>query len=256
MVTNTSDPSPMLKNLPTHAQSDPHDTLPKHEIVLADPENPRAVLNLVPPRIREAAAMAISSHPQLFDLDEKTLRDKVRPSDSVLRIRVAFWNEYFRVQDAELPKMDAAKIYAGVVHQQMFYGHILGKPGNVAWILCPPHNYMIAMEEILDRGMNNLAKIIGMPVTTDGEVDVKKAKLFLEAFKTVQERVKGSVVQRQAIAQYRVPVEQGAGGEDARKELEALREKFVPEAQAEEIVKPKLEPITIYGSNYKPGEDE
>jgi len=215
----------MLKNLLPASQSDPNDTLPSHDVVLYDETNSRSVLNLVPEAIKSAALQALALKPDLFELDEDVLRKKVAPSDSVLRIRMAFWNEYFRVQDHGLKEMSAAKIYAGIVHHKMFYGKILSDPKAVAWILCIPTNYMIAMEELLDRGMRNLSRIMGMAVVDElGQVDVKRASIFLKTYEMVQERVRGSVVQKVANANFTMPLPNGEA-DDMRKQLEELRAK-------------------------------
>lgn len=197
----------------------------ENDIVLVDFDNPRAVVNLVPDKIRTTMLSCIQDYPQYFGPAETELRVLLKPDDTTARIRIAFWQEYHRAQGAG-GKMWMTRIYAGVTSRETFY-QIFARPQNVAWILTPPTKYMLALEELLDRGMANLAKIMTIKIEDEnGEVLSKNAAIFLKAFEQINERVHGAVIQKieQKNLNLSAKVEKVLESPEAiREELEALR---------------------------------
>lgn len=197
------------------------------DIIISDQENPRALTNLVSEKFRDAIHKTLETCPQYFDnQSEHDLRLLLKPDDTVCRVRIAFWQEYFRAQD-DGKKMMMSRVYSGVTSHDSFYGPILARPQNIAWIITPPVKYMLAMEEALNRGLHNLTVIMGMNLLDEnGEIKPKAASIFLKAFEMMQERVKGSVIQKNLHITGKVPAGTSAPDMDAlQDELETLRNK-------------------------------
>jgi hypothetical protein len=203
------------------------DGIPQHEIVLKDPANPRSVYNLVPEPIQKAIDNIQAKYPFMFSQSERQLRQKYHPTETMDVIRIAFWQEYFRVQDNHLPRMIIARIYAGVVHQSMFYQEVLKKPGSVAYMLCPPTSFALTMKAAMNRGLGNLCKMMTMNISDGkGKVDPKAAATFLKAFEIVMNRTEGAVIQK---SENKMAVITKNFNEDEAKmkqELEMLRKKY------------------------------
>lgn len=213
------------------------------DIIIAQNDNQRSVTNMVTERVREHILKTIHDYPQYFaGLGERDLRNLLKPNDTVCRIRIAFWQEYFRAQDIG-KSMQMSRVYAGVTDQDTFYGPILSKPQNVAWIITPPVKYMLAMDEALNRGLSNLTKIMEIDITDEnGKVLPKNATIFLKAFELINERVNGAVIQKIEQKNLTLTAKVGQGKpadmDALSAELKELREKskLLPEIEAKPVV--------------------
>ncbi len=169
---------------------------PKNEMIVRDLEHPRSVVNLVP----EAVANAIMRLPDEYvdkGEDELQLIFKERqwaPSTLDDRIRFSFWKEYDNAQ-TNIRQMVMTHVYYGLCSRESFYVMIQNKQ-RVAWMLCPPADYMLAAEEALTYGLEQLRDILARPhVSMVGTVDSKAAGVKLEIVKMLDARVKGAIIQ-------------------------------------------------------------
>lgn len=217
------------------------DEVDSTDISINDVENPRSLINLVPDKVRDAILNVLANHPDYVGLSEYDLRDKLRPDDTVSRIRIAFWHEYYRAQDQHKSMM-MSRVYSGVTSYDTFYGRILSNPKNVAWLLMPPVKWTLAMEEALNRGMRNLTKLMEIRLVDElGNMIPKAAAVFLKAFELLNERVNGAVTQK--IEQKNLTITRKLGDEgppdmeSLRAELDLLREKAkLPEIEAKKVI--------------------
>lgn len=170
-----------------------------HEIDLMERANPRSVINLVSDATQAHMFSALKARPDLFRMAEKELRKAVKPTATDSRLRLAFWNEYNLAQETN-QAMRMASVYAGVCTRQYFEGYYLSEPRNIAWMLCPPASFIVAMEEMLSRSMDKLSDILDQDVVDEhGKVDVKLGELFLKIHLAIESRLKGAVVTRAEI---------------------------------------------------------
>lgn len=205
-------------------QDDPD--APNRIVSINDEKNPRSVLNLMPPKMQDYIRKSLIEYPHYYEMDEFTLRTAAAPDDTTDALRISFWQEYFRAQSMFNKRMSIVRILSGVVTDAHFYTAIAPNSRKMAWILCPPSNYMLAMEAYLNKGMRNLSRIMGMDVLDkDGHIITKNAQIFLKAFEMLMDRTRGAVIQKletkQAIIQKNINVDQ----KELRLELEALEEK-------------------------------
>jgi hypothetical protein len=172
-----------------------------------DTAEPRALVNILPEgsitRIEETKAR----RPDLFLLDERTLRAKLsseskRPTPTTGMLRLKFWYEYDRAQGAK-SNMVAANIFGGICFQD----HWLRAIENVhtlAWILCPPASYVSALEEGLVEGMARAREILEQNPIEDGMgktlgrkvINIKLAVLQFQMLQYFDQRKYGSIVQK------------------------------------------------------------
>lgn len=184
-----------MKNLPNPAPKALVEQ--SFEIDLDGKENPRSVINLAGDLLRSRITESMRLRPDLFRKTEKDLKKDCKPTPTDTRIRLAFWNEYNRVQESGAEKIDTAAIYSGVCTKQLFYYDYLMEPRKVAWMMCPPANYLVALNEMLLQGQNKLREILDAEVVdSKGKVDTKVGELILKIYLAVENRVKGTTITR------------------------------------------------------------
>jgi hypothetical protein len=173
----------------------PMEPLEKHDVVLRDRENPRALVNMVPPAVQNAMERVPieyrdKSEPEL--LEDLKLR-KFIPNATDHRLRFMFWKEYERAL-TNGGNLVMSHVYRGVCSSDYFYV-VLQNKERVAFLLCPPIDYVIAAEEALIFGINQLREILASPhITIGGSLDAKAAGVKVEIIKLLDLRVKGAVV--------------------------------------------------------------
>ena len=116
----------------------------------------------------------------------------LRPDAVTSRLRVSFWLEYDNAQENCRP-MRMPIVYSGVCHKSYFHNVVQRDPDRMAWILCPPADYILAMREILQEGMEQIRKIVtGNIVSDDGEINTKAAEVLIKAMQLCDLKVYGS----------------------------------------------------------------
>lgn len=141
----------------------------RKEIVFFDEKNPRSLVNLLPEalgkRLRDAWK---SEDAYLFGLSERRLRRDLvgrgkAPSATDSRIRLQFWLEYDRIQveDAlRIPEMNMAYVIGFAMAKEAFYTHYITDNCALAWLLCPPVQYVDALEEVLRESMERVREAL------------------------------------------------------------------------------------------------
>ncbi len=175
-----------------------------YAVDLFDRANPKSVINLLPQITQAKVFSAAHDRPDLFRMPEKELKKASKPTPTECRLRLAFWNE-FNIAMSENSTMTMANVFAGICTQQYFDQKFMNEPVCVAWLLCPPANYVIALEEMLSQSQSRLREILELdPVTEHGEINLKLAELQFKIHLAVESRLKGSTVQRaQVISEHR-----------------------------------------------------
>lgn len=161
---------------------------------LWDRTNDRSIINLVPGKVAEAMLVAGKARPELFDLDEKALKRAVSPSPTDNRLRLAFWIEYDRAQ-AEQKNMNLSNVYGGVCTRFFFEEVWLKVPQRMAWLLCMPIAYDVALQESVAYGLDTMREILEMDHTTPRGVNAKLLELKVKVFAMLDMRLKGAYTQ-------------------------------------------------------------
>lgn len=178
-------------------------------------ENPRSLVNLVPPKFREAI---LNLPDNLFTYKERYLKKEAKPDYVDGMVRMRFWGEYYQAQD-EKRKMEISNITFGVTSTEYIYGNILNNPRLLAWVIRPPQDLMLQQSEALSVAINYQRQILETimedesyynkktVVKRDGTEVVEK-KLNVSALaeirkiaETLSMRVQGAIIQKLAVDQ-------------------------------------------------------
>lgn len=168
------------------------------DISIYDMDNEKSILRLVS-HSKPLAQAVLRADQVLMLMDEGLLRQKLQPSAIDNRLRLAFWTEVDNSISAKSQVVEQ-RIYAGIVTREVWEQKYLTNPKKMAWILTPVGNYESSMMEALETGVSQLRKILSAPLFDDaGKLDAKAAKLVVDVFKLLDERVRGTIVQKHKI---------------------------------------------------------
>lgn len=232
------------------------------EFAVWDQTNPHAVVNLLPEVVSTLFVEAKNKYPKLFSMEEKELHKALSnsgtpPSPTERRLRSAFWLEY-EAAVANERKMNTNAVYGMVCTYDVFVGLYTRSPSRVAWLLCPPTNYQTMVESLLYLGMEQLEKVLELPIVdAKGKVNVKLGELQAKIVTMLDMRAKGGITQRveqkslhlnvsttqKELAQMSV-----ADMEKRIKELEK-KEKKILHIENSEVVDAELVPIEVKRGN-------
>jgi len=179
------------------------------EVEYYNKDNDRSVYNMVSPRIQEKLKRL--SVQELLLTDEWELKEIIKPTPTLNRLRISFWREFDRAQTKNTD-MKMVKVYAGICPKEQFERY-LDNDNHTVWILKPPVDYVNAMEEALMFGIDRLREILEIPLVqtrhiklrdADGadyldtyeEFDPKTAELLIKTVAMLDMRVKGALVQK------------------------------------------------------------
>lgn len=161
--------------------------------------------------------MIIAAHaknPEFFGLDEDECLKAIDagllgmgPTANSLRMK--FWYEYDLAQ-SESRNIRAVNIFMGICDAVVFYKK-MKDPRQVAWLLTRPASYEDATAEMHQFALKRLRQDLENP-------DPKMAKVRLEIFIALDNRIKGAVVQKTMNLHAKVPSPGGSVPENARKE--------------------------------------
>lgn len=161
--------------------------------ILLDEKNETSLFHLVP----TWAWDRFKAIPEPFlKMDVRELRKQLNPGLRFETIRASFWVEY-NSAIATNRKMVMSRVHAGICADDYFYQYIMTSPMLLAWILQPPESYQKALEAILIRSTERLYEIVNQDFYNQkGNLDPRVMQLVLQAHKHVEDRVKGSIVQK------------------------------------------------------------
>lgn len=163
------------------------------DYVLYDQSNPRALINLVPNSLREVMNTLDDRYRYMT---ESELKRKCDAEVREARLRISFWIEYNAAQKTGR-MMNIANVVRGNTSMDYWENVVLKDSAKVAFIITPPKDYLVAMHELLDLGLEKLREIIKAPLFDKrGAFDSKAADKVIKAVHTIESRLKGAVVQK------------------------------------------------------------
>lgn len=190
----------------------PEDLFDPKEVAVYVENRPNAVINLVDVHVRRAMEQVPQS---LRTMSEMRLRKELNPDEVTCRLRISFWDEYQAAQD-ENRKMLVSNIMRGVTYSEYFYKHVIHDPRKMAWIICPPGDYMLALRDSLHIGVEKIREILSQPlvkkvprmrrkkpeVDANGQIiydevfDYRLAALVKPIVEKLLDRIHGAVAQK------------------------------------------------------------
>lgn len=163
---------------------------------LLDPSKSGSVINMVPELLRKKIEEV---PPDFWEMTEDELiqftkHGKFNDVDS--KLRITFWAEYNRAFDSG-QMMRISGVVMGVCTSHTFYNRVASDPARLVYVMTPPLNYRVELEDTLNTLIKKLKQVAELPVLNDeGEPNYKNIELILKTFPHVDNRVKGGVVQR------------------------------------------------------------
>lgn len=137
--------------------------------------------------------------PSFFAMDEDELASNTplgRFTPKENKLRLAFWREYHRASEAGAVVAETA-IIRGICSFRHWRERILTDPIKFTYILTPPPDYMLNLEETLGTLMGKLREVADLPVMDVNQKPIyKNIELMLKVFPHIDNRVKGAAVQR------------------------------------------------------------
>lgn len=169
-------------------------------------ENPASFRNrLGPCDFMQQIDLFYSTDRTLFELPESDLyhwlkKHKMPVTDTDNRLRYKIWTEY-EDSIAEDRKMRMPILYSGIMTYESFRNYFLNKGEKVAWLMCPPASYEIAIREGLGFGLSRMRQLLDIePMMFDKNgkevVNVKLAELQLKITTWMDMREHGNFTQR------------------------------------------------------------
>lgn len=163
-----------------------------------------------PDKLRESIN---SIPPELLEMSDEDMRNEFRPTMVEEKLRTSFWRQVNGLERTG-KSFKTSDLCRDVCNEAYFYQRVLTNPKKMAYMIQPITKYEVQTEALLNVGMSRLEQIITMDITTprkqfagydrDGKekfeykniVDPIKAKVLLDAINKLEDRVKGSAVQR------------------------------------------------------------
>lgn len=152
---------------------------------------------------------SVDSLPAMYKaMDDEELVSIISPTDKMYLIKRKFWDEYERSKKLGC-MMKPNRIWAGIMGRTKFNA-IIEDPAKLAWIMSPIVNYEEQMQSIMDMSITRYADLVNMEITVTknkknletGEMEkvtetcARKATVLLATIESLQNRVKGTAIQR------------------------------------------------------------
>lgn len=167
-----------------------------------DQKSPRCGISRMSEGYAETFLRTRQIEPTLFDMNEDELSEDLAsrdesPSQVTGILRMKFWLEYERASGDDT-HFYMQNVYDGVCGETSFRG-IIRNPYKLAWILCPPINYLAVLDEMLQLGLKRRREALAKdPSKTcvKGGFDTKLAELQHKITLSLEERKHGAVAQK------------------------------------------------------------
>lgn len=170
-----------------------------------DENNPYSMVNKLPEGWQEflhSAKEYILKFYTKSDIEiTKLIGDKI--TEKEMRMRLALWDEYYRVSDVGFQRMRSIVILRSAsTSMDMFRKRYAHEPQVLAFLFTAPASYLGSMKQILQEGQQRLLDIMRLPLQDEnGKVNTPVLNAVLKTFQLVDLRLKGSVVQRLQVDQ-------------------------------------------------------
>ncbi|RPI85007.1 MAG: hypothetical protein EHM34_02620 [Nitrosopumilales archaeon] len=186
-----------------------------------DTTDSKSLYNMVPDIVRN---FMVNIPKEYFYKSEDSFRKEIEPSKVEIALRRGFWREYNQSL-MSCTNMQLTRIHKGICNRTTAILHFSNLK-FLSWVLASPMDDINNLEAIYEKSLENLEQIMTMDLTdVKGGVDTKKAQVFLSAFKAVEDRVKGGVINRSENKNLTVKIEERVM-EERDKRIENLKKKL------------------------------
>lgn len=143
-----------------------------------------------------------------YNMSEKELDDHVKPSLVLYQLKLSFHDRTIEAQAAG-KRVAVSAICRNICSENYFKDRIMTDPGMLAWMLRPVVKYEDKTFAALSKATKRYEDLIDMDITVTKRKKVddewveyqdvcpKKALVLLSVIKNLEDRVKGTAIQRQ-----------------------------------------------------------
>jgi hypothetical protein len=213
----------------------PTEIKPVQERDVLTKENPKALLNMLPPKLQEQV-LAVINDPENKELytafmngDESTLHQVLSPSRIENTLRYQMWTEHSFACMRGDAKLDVLRLYAPVCSKQTFYN--IMQTRRLFWVLSPPPDMQALNKMAYSKALDRLYDILELPLTDkSGKVNTALANLQMKVFALLDTRINGPITQKHELTTKNVHIGVSADQvkqlfQQTQKEVEALNTK-------------------------------
>lgn len=218
----------------------------KKEFSLFETENPRSIVNLIPPVLAKHLRVHYEGQDrELFGLTENQLLEelslrKKRPSPADQRIRLNFWTEYDRcLSSTKIIQIDMPSVIKTLISKEAFYKYYIVKADKMAFMLCPPISYQNYLEDTVTHSIEAMRKILEInPEDRKGHINIKLVQLQVSVFRELCFRLDGQIAPTFPAANGKVWKKVRTAREEAAQEHVDIKSEIkapIPEKVKEEV---------------------
>lgn len=165
-----------------------------------DQNNPKSLFNLLSPGMQEHLLRTKNSF--LNDLSPDSMRNNIRYTPEyklVQKIRTAFWIEYDAAQSGNR-KMRMTKVWQGLTDNSSQFYNLFKQDHFAAWIFSKPVSKAVREQTILQFAYEQIEDIMcASHYNKDGTLNPYTAKIKVDIWKHLEERVNGGILKRVAV---------------------------------------------------------
>jgi hypothetical protein len=172
-----------------------------------DKENRKSLINLLPPSMREC--LELSKNSQLNELSPESIRKNISHMDeykTLRQLRASFWKEYESALVADRG-MYMTRVWQGITASSGQFYSMMKREEFALYIFTKPIKQEMEERFLLSLSMERMEDILNAQCVTDYKdqdtgktykviTDPKGAKVQLDLYKHLDERVQGGVVKQ------------------------------------------------------------
>ena len=162
-----------------------------------DEENPQSLYNLLPPSIQEN--LLKTKNFLINDLSAESLRKNIVATPEYRKIRhlrTSFWREYDNAQ-SQGRKMQMTRIWQGITTSSGEFYKLMKVDHFAAFIFTKPVKKDVQEESLLEIAYEQMEDILlSDHKKLDGTLDAAAAKVKVEIWDKLNDRVQGSIVKK------------------------------------------------------------
>lgn len=180
-----------------------HEAAPLAEVAdegMYDKNDPKSLYNLLPPSMQEHLLRTRNSF--LTDLSTESIRKNIKNTaeyNLVQKVRVSFWREYDDAQSTGR-KMRMTRVWQGVCENSSHFFNLMKKDHFSAFVFTKPISKDVRERVLLNYAYEQIEDILlAQHYNKDGSLNPHIAKIKVDIFKHMDERVHGGALKRVAV---------------------------------------------------------
>lgn len=214
-----------------------------------DKGNAKSLFNMVPETVRKEM---LNVDPFWFEYSEDELIQKAYGNEKSIplmdrKLRFRVWNIYgeFAQHHKQMRLIDICK---GICDPRSFNAQVMKDHGRFVYIMTEPPDYWTTMEDMLHLSIPEMRDILLMeakPHPRSGVIDIRLLDLKFKIFQYLDQRQKGSIVQRQETKNLNLNIDASAQQKpqtlaEVEEQLQLLRKEAL-----DSLPSPEVQPILL-----------